>query len=323
MRQIAKTLNVSPTTVQGWRQKLQQEFFQLMQDCADRRQVFRVQTPLRYPGGKAKVLDILLPYMPADIQEYREPFIGGGSVFLAMRSLFAAKLQRYWINDIQLDIAHFWQCVQSCASDLVAEVMRLRQSYSIGIKLYQHLVWNFDTNDPLQRAARFFILNRITFSGVVEAGGYSESAFQQRFTESAIEKLPALARLMEGVNVTCGSYETLLHAPGEKVFCYLDPPYLAATPSKLYGNKGELHTGFDHEAFAHHTRTSPHRWLITYDDSPEIRRLFSFAHIREYHCQYGMNNAARSPEAGRITCLKGKELIITNYLGKDANESIY
>lgn len=294
-----------------------------MQDCADRTEVFRVQTPLRYPGGKAKVLDILLPYIPADIQEYREPFIGGGSVFLAMRSLFGAKLQRYWINDIQADIAHFWQGVQSRAIELVEAVMQLRESHSIGSKLYQHLVWNFETDDPLQRAARFFILNRITFSGVVEAGGYSENAFRQRFTDSSIEKLPALGGLMEGVDITCGSYEALLHAPGEKVFCYLDPPYLAAAPSRLYGNKGKLHTGFDHEAFAYHTRTSPHRWLITYDDSPEIRKLFAFAHIREYHCQYGMNNVARSVEVGRITCLKGKELIITNYLGKDAKESTH
>ncbi|MDF5731962.1 MAG: DNA adenine methylase [Rhizonema sp. PD38] len=103
------------------------------------------------------------------------------------------------------------------------------------------------------------------------------------------------------------SYETILHEPGQNVFVYLDPPYLSATDSKLYGMKGELHTGFDHERFAYHAKISPHRWLITYDDSPEVRKLFAFANMKEYNCQYGMNNFKQS------VARKGNELIITNF----------
>lgn len=307
VRLIANALNISPTTVQQRRQELQKEFLFLMQKCSARREVFKVKTPLRYPGGKAKVLDILLPYIPVDIREYREPFIGGGSVFLAVRSLFSGKIGRYWINDIQQDIASFWQSVQQNTDGLVQAVRTLRHNHTVGNKLYQHLIWNFDTSDLLERAARFFILNRITFSGVIEAGGYSESAFQHRFTESSIQKLLTLPGLIQEADITCGGYEQLLHAPGHNVFLYLDPPYLSATSSKLYGHKGKLHTAFNHAEFAHHARISPHRWLITYDDSPEIRQLFAFARIREYHCQYGMNNYKQA------TAQKGRELIITNF----------
>lgn len=44
-----------------------------------------IKTPLRYPGGKSKALNQILPRIPLDITEYREPFIGGGSVFLAVK----------------------------------------------------------------------------------------------------------------------------------------------------------------------------------------------------------------------------------------------
>jgi len=50
-----------------------------------------------------------------------------------------------------------------------------------------------------------------------------------------------------------------------------------------------------------------HNWLITYDDSTEIRQNFSYANLYEWELQYGMNNYKQGNAA------KGKELFITNY----------
>jgi DNA adenine methylase len=77
-----------------------------------------------------------------------------------------------------------------------------------------------------------------------------------------------------------------------------------------------LHTCFDHSRFAKLMSECSHKWLITYDNCEQVRHSFSFAYIYEWELQYGMNSATRSPETGRITRPKGKELIITNYLGK-------
>ena len=44
-----------------------------------------VKSPLRYPGGKSRAIKQILQHVPAHIEEYREPVIGGGSVFLAIR----------------------------------------------------------------------------------------------------------------------------------------------------------------------------------------------------------------------------------------------
>ena len=54
-------------------------------------------------------------------------------------------------------------------------------------------------------------------------------------------------------------------------------------------------------------RRCAHQWLITYDDSPFIRDLFSFADIIEWSLQYGMNNYKQGKAA------RGNELFIKNY----------
>jgi DNA adenine methylase len=99
----------------------------------------------------------------------------------------------------------------------------------------------------------------------------------------------------------------VVNAPGEKVFIYLDPPYYSATKSALYGKNGHLHKSFDHERFRKVIRESKHNWLITYDDSPYIRELFSFANIYGWDLTYGMRNVTEFSDQ------RGKELIISNY----------
>ena len=64
---------------------------------------------------------------------------------------------------------------------------------------------------------------------------------------------------------------------------------------------------FDHERFADVIKRTKHRYLITYDDSPYIRQLFSFANILEWDLNYGMRNAKKEND------MIGKELFISNY----------
>jgi DNA adenine methylase len=272
-----------------------------------------INSPLRYPGGKTKALRQIIPYLPARFASYREPFVGGGSLFVYL------KQQRpqlpVWINDLNHDLYCFWHSAQNDLVSLVQAVAGIQQRTTDGRKLFAELTTNCRVAElsAFDRAVRFFILNRITFSGTIEAGGYSQQAFERRFTRTAIERLARLgAVLKQDVRITNLDYEALLTTPGNTdgaVFIFLDPPYLSATKSKLYGPKGVLHTSFDHTRFARALAACPHKWLITYDDSPAVRRNFAFsgAHIYEWQLQYGMNNF------GRTFAPKGKELFITNY----------
>lgn len=265
------------------------------------------KSPLRYPGGKSRAIAQIHEQMPARISEFREPFVGGGSVFLSVKGMFGSYISAYWINDLNYDLICFWQEAQRDTQRLVEGVVSYRLQYKQGRDLYEHLRDDTHMRTDFDRAVRFFIMNRITFSGVMDAGGYSEQAFQKRFTDSSIDRLRKLGKHLLKLKITHGDYAELLHASGDDVFIFLDPPYWKATKSRLYGKRGELHTSFDHERFASEMRACSHRWLITYDDSEPIRDLFSFATITEWELQYGMNNYKQGSAA------KGKELFIKNY----------
>lgn len=264
-------------------------------------------SPLRYPGGKSKALEQILPNIPAQIGEFREPFVGGGSVFLAIKKLFKGRINQYWINDLNPDVMHFWRALRDLPHELVAQVTQFRDGYREGRALYEFLLNEKNMRSDFDRAVRFFIMNRITFSGVMDAGGYSQQAFERRFTASSIERLGTAADYMTGVNITDGDYAPVIHAPGENVLIFLDPPYWKAVASKLYGARGQYHVSFDHERFADEMRKCSHRWLITLDDSEKIRSLFKFAEIVPWELQYGMNNFKQGSAA------KGQELFIKNY----------
>lgn len=265
-----------------------------------------IKSPLRYPGGKSRAIIQILPLVPS-FKEYREPMVGGGSLFFALKQKYPNK--KFWINDINYELYIFWKICRDDITNLLQTIHDLKEKFKKGRDLYEFLIKNKETFNDIERAARFFILNRITFSGLAESGGYAEAAFKDRFTESSINRLVKVSELLQGTKITNEDYGAILSAPGEEVFIFLDPPYLSKSHSKLYGKEGDLHTGFDHKRFAEEVKKCNHRWLITYDDSPEIRKLFSFAKDRmiEFQLQYGMNNFRQAHAA------KGKELFIMNY----------
>ncbi len=263
-----------------------------------------LKSPLRFPGGKSRGLERIIPLIPP-FREFREPMVGGGSVFYRLKQMYPER--EYWINDINYDLYCFWKTAQQQNSVLVSEVLRIRETTREGRKLFYELLERYGTGDELERAIRFFVLNRISFSGTVDSGGYSEQAFHGRFTRSSIANLRCAEKVLEGVRITNWDYKQVLNEPGEEVFIFLDPPYYTATASRLYGRRGELHLQFDHERFARAVVACPHKWLITYDNCPEIRRRFQDYYIVEWQLQYGMTNY-KKPSAR-----PGKELFIANY----------
>jgi DNA adenine methylase len=265
-----------------------------------------LKSPLRYPGGKQKAIPQISRFIPPTFKEFREPFVGGGSVFFHV-------LQKHpnmpcWVNDRNPELYYFWYQVKTNLPELVESVCQVKKQTTDGLALFKSLA-AADTSimSPLERAVRFFVLNRITFSGTIESGGYSAASFKGRFTDSSIERLAALDGCFINTHVTNFDYSVLLTEPGEDVFIFLDPPYLSKTQSRLYGRKGNLHTCFDHSRFARLMAKCSHKWLITYDNCEQVRRSFSFAYIYEWELQYGMNNYKQEKAD------KGKELFITNY----------
>ena len=274
-----------------------------------------IKSPLRYPGGKSRAIQRIKDLLPEKFSEYREPFVGGGSFFIYLKQ--KRPDLKIWINDLNPELYYFWKYAQIDSERLADELLEVKKERLNGQELFDELLnLNSFSLTEFERAIRFFVLNRITFSGVVESGGYSELAFETRFTDSSIERVSKLGPLLEGIRITQLDYRQLLQDGDESVLTFLDPPYFKATKSRLYGKNGILHTSFSHNEFAQEMKKCRHSWLITYDDSAEIRNNFAYANIYEWQLQYGMNNYKQGKAE------KGSELFITNYApSKPAQEN--
>lgn len=243
-----------------------------------------MKSPLRYPGGKSRAIKTIMEQVPS-FTEYREPMVGGGSVFLAMKDAFPDAC--FSIGDIYQDLALFWTGMKWWKPEIVNAVRLLKKRD--GLELY-YMMKEWKPVSVADIAVRFFVLNRITFSGLGDSGGYSENAYQKRFTDSSIDRLEALE--IRPVTIKLLDY-AWMNAPGDDVFVFLDPPYYSNSKKGLYGKRGNLHKDFDHRRFRDTVVRCPHKWLVTYDDCPEVRMLYKDYEIIEWELQYGMNNSSK------------------------------
>jgi DNA adenine methylase len=264
-----------------------------------------IKSPLRYPGGKSRAVKLISNLIPT-FDEYREPFLGGGSLYVYLKQLYPTK--RYWINDIYFELYKFWYLAQNNPNALISKIRFWKNEYLNGKELHRYLINNISSFKDEEIASAFFVLNRITFSGTSESGGFSNQSFEGRFTESSIERIELLSKLLTNTEISNLDYKEVVEKDGDNVFIFLDPPYYSATKSALYGKNGNLHKIFDHKRFAEVMKNCKHNWLITYDDSDYIKDIFSFAKIYSWNLKYGMRNVKLGSSQ------VGKELFISNYL---------
>ncbi len=266
---------------------------------------------LRYPGGKSRIIRQIVPYLPKEFEEYREPMVGGGSVFLYLKHLYPDK--KYWINDINYDLISFWKSLRDEPSEFVKAIREIKETTRDGKTLYRKLKKEYgqEQND-FELGLRFYILNRITYSGLIDAGGFSKLSFKTRFKLNLINNLSKISPLLSDVKITHGPFEAVITHIGHNVFMFVDPPYDYARISKIYGKKGENGTNFDHSALKNVLEKSEHRWLLTYDDSQIIRRYYKkIAYLDSKTVQYGTNKSGNGIPRGKAKI--GNELFIRNY----------
>ena len=209
--------------------------------------------------------------------------------------------------------------------ELVEEIKEFRRKYKNGRHLFNMLSSELNNNEfsshdelsEFDRARNFFILNRISFSGLAISGGFSKESFKKRFTKSSIERLNLIKGILKDVEITHGDYSNLLDGSQKGVFIYFDPPYLSTKGSKLYGQNGKYHTNFDHDKFLKAVIKCRHNWLITYDYTKETKRKFqNFDNIClvSLKFQYSMKSVSKDSNPKR------REYIITNYKVKKISE---
>ena len=84
-----------------------------------------LKTPLRYPGGKSRATKYIIPRFPQGLSDYREPFLGGGSVAIEVTKRFPSA--KIWVNDLYEPLYNFWKQLQQNGNE-VANILLQSQT---------------------------------------------------------------------------------------------------------------------------------------------------------------------------------------------------
>lgn len=240
---------------------------------------------------------------------YREPFLGGGSVAIEMTKRYPHL--NIWVNDLYEPLFNFWIQLKDDNEALYQSILYTKIiSFDKEKELFKESkqIINDNSCTPLERAAAFYLVNKCSFSGLTEAGGFSAYASKTRFTVSSIEKLRLYKSLISKWTITNLSYENLLNNSSITTFAYLDPPY--DIDANLYGKRGNHHKGFDHEEFANFCNMLPMSLAISYNDGDDVKVRFpDWKHVVFGH-NYSMitdKDSYRKDQRNR------NELLLLNY----------
>lgn len=272
------------------------------------------KTPLRYPGGKSRACVKMDPYFPdlRDYDEFREPFIGGGSVAIHVTKKYPNL--KVWVNDLYEPLVNFWQQLQIFGPEMKSKLQELKSRYpdqesARGLFLESKEYLNDETNtDALWRAICFYIVNKCSFSGLTESSSFSKQASDSNFSMRGIEKLPGYSQIIKNWTITNYSYDYLMDEGSDrKVFMYLDPPY--DIKDNLYGKKGSMHKGFDHDLFASNCDSCSFDALVSYNSDQLVKERFTNWNAAEFDLTYTMRSVGEYMREQKDR----KELLLFNY----------
>ena len=270
-----------------------------------------LKTCLRYPGGKSRAVAKMDPYFPdlRNYEEFREPFIGGGSVAIHITKKYPNL--SIWVNDLYEPLVNFWKNLQSSGDnmkDLLSDLKSKNNTPDKARVLFNDakVSINDKNQNDLERAVGFYIVNKCSFSGLTESSSFSPQASNSNFSIRGIDKLPEYSKLISNWKITNLSYEFLMEE-GENAFVYLDPPY--DIKDNLYGHKGSMHKGFDHDKFATDCDACNLYQLISYNSDQLVKDRFKNWNAAEFDLTYTMRSVGEYMREQKTR----KELLLFNY----------
>lgn len=253
-------------------------------------------SPLRgWLGGKYRLAGTIIPLIPSDHTCYAEVF--GGAAWVLFKKP-PSKVEA--INDINADVINLYRCVQNHLPELLRQAEYLLPSRDEYCRL-QHC--NPTTLTDIQRAVRFLYLHRMGFGGkVAEFCCAAASTRPPKFRADRLaEELQHSHRRLQGVMLERLNYDDFIaryDKPG--TFFYIDPPYWDC--ETMYG-KG-IFAKADFERLAKQLRHIKGRFLLSINDVPAIREIFTGFQFKEVSLRYSINKEATT---------EADELLIANY----------
>ena len=270
-------------------------------------------SPLRYPGGKLKVVDYIKRLMEVNDLcggTYIEPYAGGANVALSL--LLSKYAKRIKINDIDRSIYAFWYCVLMETENLCR--MILDTDVTIKTWEWQHEVQKSKNDaDLLELGFSTFFLNRTNRSGILNGGAIGGKDQMGKYKIDArynkkdlIDRIMIIAAQKNKIELTSMDSVELIkrykRTPAAKTLCYLDPPYYVKGKD-LYLN---YYNDNNHREIAETIMKYKGKWIISYDAVDFIKKLYAGYKQIEYCLSY----SAATPSKGRELMIFSDGLII-------------
>lgn len=260
-------------------------------------------TPLRYPGGKGKLAAYVKRLMKTNgllDGEYVEPYAGGAAI--ALELLFHEYVSRIHINDVSRPVYAFWRSVLEHTDELCKLVRDTPRNVDAW-DAQKKILANEADHDVLAVGFAMFFLNRTNRSGILNGGiigGRSQTGpwkIDARYNaDELVARIEAIGKMRSRINLTRMDAVKFLrngikHWP-EKTLIYCDPPYyVKGRDLYLHFYKHEDH---EHIANCVQDEITEQKWIVSYDDVPAIRDLYSGCR----RVVYGIGYSARTTRQG-------------------------
>lgn len=249
-------------------------------------------------GGKSRLASFLVGIISnTQHTTYAEPFVGMGGVFF--RREFAPKAEV--INDYSRDVANLFRILQR---HYVQFMDTLKWQLHSRTEFDRLLAANPDTLTDLERAARFLYLQRTSFGGKVTGQNFGTGrGMPARFDLTKLTSVLEDAHTrLAGVVVERMDYKDFIrHYDREDTLFYLDPPYFGCEGD--YGK--DLFNRDEFTAMAALLKTIKGRFLLSLNDTPEVRQIFAGFEFLDVRTAYTLAGGDNQKTVG--------EVVIANY----------
>ncbi len=199
---------------------------------------------VKWAGGKRQSLKEILRYLPANIDTYYEPFLGGGAL------LFALQPERAVVNDLSAELMNLYQVLKDDLEGLLADLRKHRneEEYFYKIRELDRDRAKYASLTPTQKASRTIFLNKICYNGLyrVNRAGEFNAPFGNYKNPKILDesKLRAVSEYFNQAEIKflCTDFVKAMPDVNEGSFVYLDPPYDPVSKSASF-------TGYDKGGF--------------------------------------------------------------------------
>lgn len=258
-----------------------------------------VKTCLRYPGGKFYGFKKIIPFLKVEHLNYIEPFVGGASIFLAKKKASGVN----WINDADPDLINFYSIIQN--ENTRTLLYNLLKSEKANKERHKEII-QMKPKDNVERAFKYFYLNRTSFSGIMNKPRWGFAIGSSVVPEKWIELIEPVAKKLENVKITNFDFRKALNETikDSNTLIYADPPYFKASKS-IYNHEFSQQ---DHLDLMNLLKRSKAKFILSYENCPEIKEMYKWAKISEVTWKYFMSEDRRQV---------GSELVITNFLPEE------